>query len=110
MTTTHRIATGIVATLALATAAPASATPWDPNSRDPSIAIRPGSKPGMITPAPTRADKGPVVLQLTTERSRFDWADAGIGAAAGLGFSALTIGGSLVLVGKRRNRSYATAR
>jgi hypothetical protein len=52
MNTTHRIATGVLATLTLATAAPASATPWDPNARDPSIAIRPAHEPAMIAPAP----------------------------------------------------------
>ena len=53
MTTTHRIATGIVAALALASTAPASATPWDPNSRDPFIPIRPAPEPAMIAPAPS---------------------------------------------------------
>jgi hypothetical protein len=59
MTTTQRIATGIVATLALATAAPASATPWNPNSRDPFIPIRPAPEPAMIAPAPTHPSSGP---------------------------------------------------
>ena len=59
MTTTHRIATGIIATLALATAAPASATPWDPNSRDPFISIRPAPEPAMIALAPTHPGKEP---------------------------------------------------
>ena len=62
MTPTHRIATGIVATLVLATAAPASATPWNPNSRDPFIPIRPAPEPAMIAPAPTHPHKGPAVV------------------------------------------------
>ena len=60
MTSTQRIAAGIIATLALATAAPASATPWDPNSRDPSIPIRPAPEPAMIAPAPTHHGNGPL--------------------------------------------------
>jgi hypothetical protein len=62
MTSTQRIAAGIIATLALAlaTATPASATPWDPNSRDPSIPVRPAPEPAMIAPAPTHPGSGPV--------------------------------------------------
>ena len=91
MTTTHRIATGIVAALALATAAPASATPWDPNSRDPVIPIRPASEPAMIAPAPSDLGRGPVVVRLTTDRG-FDWGGAGIGAGAGAAIVLLTFG------------------
>ena len=35
----------------------------------------------------------------------FDWTDAGIGAAAGLGISLVAVGGSLVLVGNRRRHA-----
>jgi hypothetical protein len=40
--------------------------------------------------------------------SGFDWGDAGIGAAAGLGLSMVAVGGSLVIAGKRRHRLDAT--
>jgi hypothetical protein len=103
MTTTHRIATGIVAALALATAAPASATPWNPNSRDPSIPIRPAPEPAMIAPAPTHADKGAVVV--LTERSGFDWGDAGIGAAGATALALLGVGSGLV-ISQRRGREH----
>jgi hypothetical protein len=33
----------------------------------------------------------------------FDWGDAGIGAAGGLGLSMVAVGGSLALVGRRRH-------
>ena len=99
MTPTHRIATGIVATLALATAAPASATPWNPNSTDPSIPIRPAPEPAMIAPAPTRAGNGAVVV--ITERNGFDWGDAGIGAAGGTALAFLGLGGALVISERR---------
>ena len=100
MTTAHRIATGIVATLALATAAPASATPWNPNSRDPAIPIRPAPEPAMIAPAPTHPGRGAVVVQLTTARG-FDWGDAGIGAAGGLALTLLGVGAALTVSGHR---------
>ena len=102
MTTTHRIATGIVTALALAAAAPASATPWDPSSRDPFIPIRPAPEPAMIAPAPSHASKGPVVV--ITERNGFDWSDAGIGAAGGLALAMLGLGGGVV-VSQRRGRT-----
>jgi hypothetical protein len=100
MTTTHRIAAGIVAALALATAAPASATPWDPNSRDPFIPIRPAPEPAMVAPAPSHAGRGPVVVQLTTTCG-FDWADAGIGAAGATALGLLGAGGALVISERR---------
>jgi hypothetical protein len=109
MTTTRRIATGVVATLALATAAPASATPWDPNSRDPSIPIRSAPGRAMIAPASTNAGNGPVVLRLTTERSGFDWADAGIGAAGATALTLLGVGGALMISDRRPHQTHHSA-
>jgi hypothetical protein len=63
----------------------------------------------MITPAPTRADKGPVVLQLTTERSRFDWADAGIGAAGGTALALLGASGALKISQRRAHQTHRSA-
>jgi hypothetical protein len=105
MTTTHRIAPGIVVTLALATAAPASATPWDPNSRDPVVPIRPAPEPAMVAPAPSHVGRGPVVVRLTTDRSGFDWGDAGIGAAGGTAVALLGVGGTLVISERRVQRT-----
>ena len=107
MTPTHRIATGIVAALALATAAPASATPWDPNSTDPSSPIRPAPEPAMIAPAPTHAGNGAVVV--ITERSGFDWGDAGIGAAGGTALALLGVGGALVITARPPQRTRRSA-
>jgi hypothetical protein len=109
MTTTHRIATGIVATLTLATAAPASATPWDPNSRDPFIPIRPAPEPAMIAPAPSHADKQPAVARVITERNGFDWGAAGIGAGAGTALALLGVGGALVISERRPQRTHRSA-
>ena len=108
MTTTQRIATGIVATLALATVAPASATPWDPNSRDPVVPIRPAPEPAMVAPAPSHVGRGPVVVQLTTGGSGFDWRDAGIGAAGGIALSMIGLGGALVVSESRARRTRRT--
>jgi hypothetical protein len=96
MSTTHRIATGIVATLAVATAAPASATPWDPNSRDPFVPIRPAPEPAMIAPAAVHPGTAAVVVRLTTTRG-FDWGDAGVGATGGFALSLVGLGGALTI-------------
>jgi hypothetical protein len=40
----------------------------------------------------------------------FDWGDAGIGAAGGLGLSVLALGGGLVIAQRRGHRSQSTAR
>jgi hypothetical protein len=104
MTTTHRIATGIVVTLALATAAPASATPWNPNSRDPVVPIRPAPEPAMVAPAPTHVGSGPVVVRVAPDRG-FDWGDAGIGVAGGTALGLLGVGGALVISERRAQRT-----
>jgi hypothetical protein len=46
-------------------------------------------------------------LQIAPAPDGFDWTDAGIGAAAGLGISMIAVGGSFVFVGRRRHRHYA---
>jgi hypothetical protein len=109
MTTNHRIATGIVVTLALAIAAPASATPWDPNSRDPVVPIRAAPEPAMVAPAPSRGGRESVVVRLTTERSGFDWGDAGIGAAGGTAVALLGVGGALVISERKAQRTRPSA-
>jgi hypothetical protein len=109
MTNTHRITAGIAAAVALATAAPASATPWDPNSRDPAIPIRPAPQPAMIAPAPRHADRGPVVVRMTIERTGFDWGDAGIGAAGATALALLGLGGALVISDRTPQRTRRSA-
>jgi hypothetical protein len=108
---THRIATGIVATLALAlaAAAPASATPWDPNSRDPFIPIRPAPEPAMVAPAPTHLGRGSVVVRLTTDRG-FDWGAAGVGAGAGAATVLVSVGGVRAGSRARVRRTLASRR
>jgi hypothetical protein len=42
-------------------------------------------------------------------QSRFDWGDAGIGAASGLVLSVIAVGGAFAVTGRRSRRSSATA-
>jgi hypothetical protein len=51
---------------------------------------------------PARAS-GVQIVRIDTHG--FDWGDAGIGAAAGIGISMLAVGGGLILAGARRARS-----
>jgi hypothetical protein len=55
-------------------------------------------------PAPPRR-----VVNASAPRG-FDWGDAGIGAAGGLGLSMIVLGGGLAVTGTRRHRRYATPR
>jgi hypothetical protein len=90
----HPTKTTLAIALAIAGVAPSVASARPLEGGPPPATPSPRSTAHVVTvPAP----------------SGFDWGDAGIGAAAGIGLSALTIGGSLVLVGKRRNRPHAPA-
>jgi hypothetical protein len=63
------------------------------------------------TDVPPQGDKAfPVTQQvpvLQVSSNGFDWSDAGIGAAGGLGISMIALGGGLVLV---HRRGHGTAR
>lgn len=48
------------------------------------------------------------VVRIASRNSRFDWADAGIGAAAMLGLT-LVAGGSTFLLAHRRTRQHAAS-
>jgi hypothetical protein len=95
MTTTPRITTGLVVALALATAAaPASARTFELNTN--------GSY--VTTPPPsTHADSPATIVVATAHDGGFDWGDAGIGAAGGLGLTIVAVGGALT-VSQRRTR------
>jgi hypothetical protein len=92
---THPIEPTLALALTLGAIAPAAA------SARPLELMTQQTKP---TPQPT-----PQVIRVAAP-SGFDWADSAIGAAAGLGVSMAAIGGGLIIVGKRRDRRYATAR
>jgi hypothetical protein len=74
---------------------------------------------GAIAPAgasalPVRESNAPtqpaVQIVSSPAHNGFDWADAGIGAAGGVGVAMLATGGGLALVKGRRSRAYATPR
>jgi hypothetical protein len=104
----HRPRTAVALALAIAAAAPAAAqAKWAPaasRAAKPTPDLRSQMHTASLagTPAQTPA------AVAAPAPSGFDWGDAGIGAAAGVGLSVLAVGGSLVRVGRRRH--YATAR
>ena len=94
MTTTPRITTGLVVALALATAAaPASARTFELNTN--------GSYVPTLPPT--------TVVVATAHDAGFDWGDAGIGAAGGLGLAIAGLGGGLVISRHRPRRSRHTS-
>jgi hypothetical protein len=71
-----------------------------------------GPAAAQARPQPTAGPPAGGIPQIVTSPAprAFDWHDAGVGAAAGLGLSMAAVGGGLIVVGKRRPRRYATAR
>ncbi|HEY7631694.1 MAG TPA: hypothetical protein VH817_13375 [Thermoleophilaceae bacterium] len=85
----RKIKSTLALTLALGAIAPAAALA-QPLPADP---------PGWPANTPT------IELVQSSPRAGFDWGDAAIGAAAGLGLSMVAVGGSVVLV--RRHGRHA---
>jgi hypothetical protein len=85
-----------------------------PDTQDAAKAGRTGSVPDMVSPDTEDAAKGrpfgsPTIEVVTVAGApSFDWIDAGIGAASGLG-AALIAAGVLLLALKRQRRSVAVA-
>jgi hypothetical protein len=85
-----------------------------PDTQDAAKAARDASPTDMSSPDTQDAAKGRRVGGPTTEvvtvaaPGRFDWIDAGIGVASGLGASLIGAGGLLVVL-KRRRGSVAVA-
>ena len=103
------IAASVILAVGAATAA-AGTTPTRPDDR---ATHGPGSISRSETTAPTRPDDrawrgvGPaatvdVVQSPPVRVDGFDWADAGIGAAAALGLGLLLAGGSALVVRRQR--------
>jgi hypothetical protein len=85
---THTFRTAVTAAVLFAAIAPAVASArFDLN---PTHAAPPGGAP---------------VVQVVHEGRGFDWGDAGIGAAAGVGLSLLAVGGSVTTASRRRRRT-----
>lgn len=93
----HRLKTTLGLALALGTIAPSAAS------------ARLELNPPPATP--TRSTQPAVQVVRVSAPGGFDWGDAGIGAAGGLGLSMLAMGGGLVVTqrrGRRLNGSAAT--
>jgi len=115
MTTTHRAATSALLVLALAAAsAPtAGARPdFEPAAKQAptSVYSRPDKSLIPLTPpysgrVATQASAQQPVVRVQPPQSGFDWGDAGIGAAGGLGLALLGLGGGLVISHQRPRRT-----
>ncbi len=84
------------------------ATPSDmssPDTQDAAKARRPATPSDMSSPDTQDAAKGRQSIQVVTvaDPRRFDWIDAGIGAASGLGASLIGAGALLVVHRRRRD-------
>jgi hypothetical protein len=114
MRTTHRITTtaAIMLSLAAASAPAASARPTDlvpmgkqmhsaVYSRPDKLMIAVGSPSSAATLAKASAPQAAVRIQ--TRQNRFEWGDAGIGAASVLALAMLALGFGLV-ISQRRGR------
>lgn len=121
MTTIHRIATtGLLVLSLAATGAPAaSARPVDyqlPSGvQAPARAYDRPDREMIPVPRPSRGDVAPAtVLQAAVQspslKSGFDWGDAGIGAAGGIGIAMLATCGGMVAVRVRRDHLDPAAR
>jgi hypothetical protein len=125
MTTTHRITTAaaVILSLAAAGAPAASAQPLgaDPVSSpasngpvavysrpDKSMVYSRHDKPMLPTSATAGGDflapaAPPAVVRVQAPQNGFDWGDAAIGAAGGIGIALLATGGGLGAVRRRRD-------
>jgi hypothetical protein len=65
-------------------------------------ATAPAATSAKFPPPDPPSSNDPVVVVQTSPRSGFDWGDAGIGAAGGVGLAMLAAGG--LVLGQRRGR------
>ena len=96
-----KIRTTLAVTMALGAIAPAAHArlPLDPappaSGQDARLAAPTSSLAGTV-------DRAPQVVTVSTP-SGFDWGDAAIGAAGGLGLALAAAGGTLAIAGRRRH-------
>jgi hypothetical protein len=95
----HPIKTTLALTLALVAAAPAAASARP--AQDLRALAKTSSLAGTTSSTRTVTASAP---------HGFDWRDAGIGAAGGLGLSMVAVGGTFVVTGRRRHRRDTAAR
>jgi hypothetical protein len=108
MTITRRITTAaVILSLAAAgtptAAATVSATNPATTSNQPPVSVYDRPDKEMI-PVATPASAPQAVVRIQTPPSGFDWADAGIGAAAGLALAMIGLGGALAVSQRGRRR------
>jgi hypothetical protein len=100
MSTTRRIIASVsVAAMLAAVAGSASAGEFNVNKHGSYVQVPP------TTIEATRDALAPTIVHVSASTSGFDWADAGIGAGAGVAISALIAGGGLAL-SQRRDGSH----
>jgi hypothetical protein len=123
----HRITHAVAVSLALTAiaAAPASASSPPATARPCSEVCsgggygtvnRPAATPTSTGPRSEVASSGgydiarvpPTVVRIVSPNSGFDWADAGIGAAATLGLTLAAIGGTLLVAHRRAHARTAS--
>ncbi len=92
----HSIKTTLALALALGAIAPASASAR--------FELNPPAPTGTTSPQPA------VEIVRVSAPGGFDWGDAGIGAAGGLGLTMLAAGGGLVIAGPRRRDADAQSK
>ena len=119
MTTTRRITTTTAAILTLAAASGPAAAAGAP---DAGIATATHPAPATVY---SRQDKSMIplnarsasaygvgtaqpIVRIQTPQSGFDWGDAGIGAAGGVAFAMLCLGGALFVSQRRPSRNSRT--
>ena len=105
MTTRNRITTSVLVAIGLAAgSSSALARPLDINANGSYV---PAGSPSMQTHA-TAPVSQPTVVRVSAPANRFDWADAGIGAAGGVALTMVGVGGALVASGRRSRRTRGT--
>ena len=83
---------------------PDQQTPTPPATAGPVVQPNPDQQPSP-SPAATASAPAPTIVRVITPNSGFDWGDAGIGAAAGLGLSLLALGGTIAASQRRASRA-----
>ena len=99
--TTHRHAVKATLGLMLAVGAIAPAAASARFDQNPVFVAQPASQPTAVQPA--------VQVVRVSASGGFDWGDAGIGAAGGLGLSMLGVAGSLGVTRRRDRRTTRSA-
>jgi len=122
MTTTHRIRTTAVLILSLAAAGAPAASAASYSRQDKSMvptakptpatvysrqdkSIVPATSPSTTAGSTAKVSAAPPVVTVQAPANGFDWGDAGIAAAAGLGLLIVGLGGAFAVSQHRTRRT-----